>query len=183
MTSYSAALRDYAKVDSAVYEMKDGTKLVFFVFSNQLKTTAAPNVTVQSFNKTMVVSDPLKVKDVLTDNTTTTPTTTTTTTTIPPANQTNTLTQSTISSPTFSAPIVDGEYVELNKQNYNAYLMNLSQSIVNLTGVNEPIVFPSKVYGTVYQADHTVFMTTWLAFIGYIMSIVVILLHAVFIGN
>lgn len=26
-------------------------------------------------------------------------------------------------------------------------------------------------------------MTTWLAYIGYIMSIVVILLHAVFIGN
>lgn len=51
MTFFSAALKDYTKVDSAVYQMKDGKKLVFFVFSNQLKTNAAPNVIVQSFNR------------------------------------------------------------------------------------------------------------------------------------
>lgn len=44
-------------------------------------------------------------------------------------------------------------------------------------------MFPNKVYGTTYMADHTVFMTTWLAYIGYIMSIVILLLHIVFIGN
>lgn len=175
MVSGSAAWRDYTKIDSAVYSMKDNTKLVFFVFSNKLKTAAAPNVTVQSFNKSTTV---MKVADVLTDSTTTTTIPSTTITT-----PTQTTTPNTLSSPTFSAPIVDGQYVELNKQNYNAYMMNLSKSILNLTGVNQPIVFPSKVYGTVYQADHTVFMTTWLAFIGYIMSIIIILLHAIFIGN
>lgn len=93
------------------------------------------------------------------------------------------LSQSSVSSPIYSLPILKGTHIELGQQPFNAYLLNLSQSLLNITGSNEPIVFPSKVYGTVYQADHTVFMTTWLAYIGYIMSIVVILLHAVFIGN
>lgn len=73
--------------------------------------------------------------------------------------------------------------MELGQQPFNAYLLNLSQSLLNLTGANDPVVFPSKLYGAVYLADHTVFMTTWLAYIGYIMSIVIIILHAVFIGN
>lgn len=81
--------------------------------------------------------------------------------------------------------MVDGQYVEVMVMDpgYNAYLLNLSQSVGKLTGANEEILFPNKVYGTVYLADHTAYMTTWLAYIGYIMSIVIILLHAVFIGN
>lgn len=47
----------------------------------------------------------------------------------------------------------------------------------------ESVAFPNPIYGSVYLSDHTVFMTTWLAYIGYIMSIVVIVLHVVFIGN
>ena len=93
------------------------------------------------------------------------------------------LSQSSVSSPIYTLPIVNGEYVELGQQPFNAYLLNLSQSLLNLTGANDPVVFPSKLYGAVYLADHTVFMTTWLAYIGYIMSIVIIILHAVFIGN
>jgi hypothetical protein len=60
--------------------------------------------------------------------------------------------------------------------------MDLNDIITKLTSAND-VVFPSKVYGTVYLADHTTFMKTWLAFIGYVMAIVIILLHAVFIGN
>jgi hypothetical protein len=45
------------------------------------------------------------------------------------------------------------------------------------------MTFPNPYYGSVYQADHTVFMTTWLAYIGYVMAVAVILLHAIFIGN
>ena len=46
------------------------------------------------------------------------------------------------------------------------------------------MLFPNTIYGT-YGSDltHIDWMKTWLAYIGYLMSIVVILLHAVFIGN
>jgi hypothetical protein len=71
----------------------------------------------------------------------------------------------------------------LNKQPYNAFLLNLSDSLINLTSASNQLIFPSSVYGTVYLADHTTFMTTWLAYIGYIMSIVIIILHIIFVGN
>lgn len=60
--------------------------------------------------------------------------------------------------------------------------MNFNDAILNMTA-NSDLVLPSKIYGTVYLSDHTEFMKTWLAYIGYVMAIVIILLHAVFIGN
>lgn len=93
------------------------------------------------------------------------------------------LSQNSVSSPILSQPVINGEYVEVSNQSFNAYVLNLSQSVASYTGADAPIMFPNKVYGTVYLADHTAYITTWLAYIGYIMSIVIILLHAIFIGN
>ena len=189
VTSSVSATKDFVKVDSAVYSMKDGSKLVYFVLSNQLNTTNyKPMVQVRSFNST---NSQNKLSDVLTDNPTTTssPPSPSTTNLAPETSSPSLsttlipLSQSSVASPIYNLPILRGQYIELTNQSFNAYLLNLSQSLLNLTSVDNSIMFPSKLYGTVYQADHTVFMTTWLAYIGYIMAIVIILLHAVFIGN
>jgi hypothetical protein len=162
--------------------MSDGTKLVYFVFSNQINTTNYnPNVKVTSFKP--ITASVSKVGDVLIDNNVVTPSSSSSTASIPTLLSPERLSQSSLASPDYIVPISRGQYVSLARQPYDAYLLNLSQSLTNLTSVDNSIMFPSKVYGTVYLADHTVFMTTWLAYIGYIMAIVIILLHAVYIGN
>lgn len=70
----------------------------------------------------------------------------------------------------------------IQNTSFLGHILDIKDGILNLTADSD-IVFPSKVYGTVYLADHTEFMKTWLAYIGYVMAIVIILLHAVFIGN
>jgi hypothetical protein len=45
------------------------------------------------------------------------------------------------------------------------------------------LIFPNTVYGATATQSHPEFMKTWLAYIGYIMGITLILLHVVFIGN
>jgi hypothetical protein len=61
--------------------------------------------------------------------------------------------------------------------------------ILNATGSQQKIASSSNLAlsNTVYGVDsgqgHSVFMKTWLAYIGYIMGPVLIVLHAVFIGN
>ncbi len=52
------------KIDSAVYPMKDGTKLVFFAFSESVNTENQVNVQFRSFNTTNQIS----VGDTLTVN-------------------------------------------------------------------------------------------------------------------
>lgn len=54
---------------------------------------------------------------------------------------------------------------------------------MDLKSSDKNLVLPNKVYGSQVSTDHRVFMRSWLAYIGYIMSIVIILLHFVFIGN
>ena len=45
------------------------------------------------------------------------------------------------------------------------------------------VVLSNTIYGSNIEQSHPDFMKTWLAYIGYIMGITLILLHAVFIGN
>lgn len=44
------------------------------------------------------------------------------------------------------------------------------------------MMLPNKVYGSDTSQDHRTFMRSWLAYIGYIMSIVILILHFIFIG-
>lgn len=57
----SGEVKDYARVDSAVYQMKDGKKLVYFIFRDKLvfseqdySSDNGMTVTVQSFNETQI---------------------------------------------------------------------------------------------------------------------------------
>lgn len=64
----------------------------------------------------------------------------------------------------------------------NLYVLNLTDQIKNLV-TDSNLVFPNTVYGASASQSHPEFMKTWLAYIGYIMGITLILLHVVFIGN
>lgn len=104
--------QNYGIVDSSVFQMKNGTKLVFFVFGETVTTSKTTTVTVTSMNYT---------KTSQTTNTT---------------NTSNTSDTSNSSSNTFSTPIIDGQYIQLNNQPYNAFILNLSDSLGNLTGLS-----------------------------------------------
>lgn len=53
MGASASSTRDFMKVDSAVYSMSDGTKLVYFVLSNEVNTSGyQPFVEVRSFTST-----------------------------------------------------------------------------------------------------------------------------------
>ena len=68
-------------------------------------------------------------------------------------------------------------------ETYSAYQLDLSDKVAILQGVDDSLIFPNKVYGTTASNDHHHFIKYWLAYIGYIMSIVILLLHFVFVGN
>lgn len=55
------------KIDSAVYPMKDGTKLVFFALSESINTENQVNVQFRSFNTTNTINK-ISVGDTLTVN-------------------------------------------------------------------------------------------------------------------
>ena len=58
----------------------------------------------------------------------------------------------------------------------------MTGQLINLKSQNN-LLFPNQVYGTTNNNTHVQFVQTWLAYIGYIMSIVILILHIVFIGN
>lgn len=159
--------------------MSDGNYLTFFVLSDKL-ADGAPKVQVRSFTEKVSSNKKAKVGEELsaTDAHSDAPHSVTAKVAAPIP-----LSQNSVSSPILNLPVINGEYIEVSNQPYNAYVLNLSQSVASYTGADAPIMFPNKVYGTVYLSDHTAYMTTWLAYIGYIMSIVIMLLHAIFIGN
>jgi hypothetical protein len=143
--------------------MKNGEMLVFFIFSDKFYNNSAPSLIAQGFssgeNQVSKVSSGIVVGD-----------------------SGNAM----VSNPV-EVSIIDGQYVQLGSSQFNypftAYKLNFSQSLNGLVGENSQITIPNPSYGTVYLLDHTVFMRTWLAYIGYIMAIAVILLHGIFIGN
>lgn len=83
-----------------------------------------------------------------------------------------------------NAQLQSGGYLALhdtNSQN-KVYIANLTGKVSNMVGSSN-LVLPNTVYGATVAQSHPEFMKTWLAFIGEIMSIVIILLHVVFVGN
>ena len=64
----------------------------------------------------------------------------------------------------------------------NVYMLNVTDQISNIVS-QQGLVLSNTVYGVENAQSHPNFMKTWLAYIGYIMAIVLILLHAVFVGN
>jgi hypothetical protein len=142
--------------------MKNGEMLVFFILSDKFNNNSAPSLIAQAFNSEGTL-----------------------------VNQVSSGMVGGSGTPMVSNPIevsiIDGQYVQLGSEQFSypftAYKLNFSQSLNGLVGESSPITIPNPSYGSVYMLDHTVFMTTWLAYIGYFMAIVVILLHAIFIGN
>lgn len=61
-------------------------------------------------------------------------------------------------------------------------MLDLSSQLKNLVTENN-LAFPNTVYGVSATQSHPEFMKTWLAYIGYIMGLTLILLHVVYIGN
>lgn len=162
------------RVDSAVYKMKDGKYLTFFVLSHKLDPIVS-DVNVQSFSQQVKKTTKVSQSG---ENTTSN----ITPTAIPSSKLIGDIPNNILSTPVEKSPIQDNQYIALQNNAFPAHIMDLNDIITKLTSSND-VIFPSKVYGTVYLADHTTFMKTWLAFIGYVMAIVIILLHAVFIGN
>jgi hypothetical protein len=60
--------------------------------------------------------------------------------------------------------------------------LNFSKQISSLKS-QDGLFYPNLVYGVSTNLSHPEFMKSWLAIIGYIMSCVLIVMHAVFIGN
>ena len=80
-------------------------------------------------------------------------------------------------------PISNG-YLFLQDKNPNneLWILNATGNLENLAS-NSNIALSNSVYGVSVAQSHNTFMKTWLAYIGYIMSIVLVCLHAIFIGN
>lgn len=154
-----AQTRGYMKIDSAIYKQSDGSNMAFFVFNKRLEQAGA-RLAIKYLGG---VSRPRAV------------------------GQASNSTPAGTAAPPSSVEVVDGEYIHIDEQAYAAtyqgYELNLTDQVNSLKGAQSNIAFPSKVYGSVEESDHRAFMRAWLAFIGYIMSVVIILLHAVFIGN
>lgn len=140
-------IKDYGRIDSAIYENRDGTSLVFFVFGDKLLLD--PN------DKTI---------NIIVEKT---------------PSEGNRLLQD-INEESFE--IKDGSYISIDNINSSIYILNMTGQLINFKSQNN-LLFPNQVYGTTKSSTHVQFIQTWLAYIGYIMSIVIILLHVVFIGN
>ncbi len=74
------------------------------------------------------------------------------------------------------------DYIGTTDAFSDAFTLNISQDLANLR-TSDGRLFPSTVYGVEVGQDHTEFQKTWLAYIGYIFSGVIILLHWVYVGN
>ena len=154
------------RLDSAIFEQSDGKNMVFFVLSEKIEQidTPLPISYLGGLKRSITkLGDTLPV-----------------TPTVVPTPQAPT-------GPPSSLKITDGGFMFLNESaydsTYQAYQLDLSDNINKLQGANNQLVFPNKVYGTLAGSDHPKFIKYWLAYIGYIMSIVILLLHFVFIGN
>ena len=79
---------------------------------------------------------------------------------------------------------VNNGYLFLQDTNPNnqLWIMNATGNLQNLARTSN-IALSNTAYGVSASQGHNVFMKTWLAYIGYIMGPVLIVLHAVFIGN
>ena len=64
----------------------------------------------------------------------------------------------------------------------NVYMLNVTDSLDQIV-TSQGLALSNTVYGVENNQSHPEFMKTWLAYIGYIMAIVLILLHVVFVGN
>lgn len=72
-------------------------------------------------------------------------------------------------------------YLKDSDPNNQLWIMNVSGVLQNISSSN--LALSNTVYGVSSTQDHTIFMKTWLAYIGYIMGLVLICLQVVFIGN
>ena len=61
-------------------------------------------------------------------------------------------------------------------------IANFTSSIAKLGSV-EGYFPPNLVYGSTAQNTHPEFMKTWLAIIGQIMGVVVVVMHCIYVGN
>lgn len=91
---------------------------------------------------------------------------------------------SSIPANTLSVPLQGDSFVNVYDPTptNSLYVLNLSNQIKNLVTDNN-LAFPNTAYGATATQSHPEFMKTWLAYIGYIMGLTLILLHVVFIGN
>lgn len=82
-----------------------------------------------------------------------------------------------------SVSLQSGGYVSLQDTDTsnNLYILNMTGQVKTLA--SSSLIFPNTVYGATSSQSHPEFMKTWLAYIGYIMGLTLILLHVVFIGN
>ena len=87
-----------------------------------------------------------------------------------------------VSASTQTAPLTNGYiFIQDKNPNNNVYILNATGNVQNLASNN--VALSNTVYGVSNGQGHSIFMKTWLAYIGYIMGPVLICLHAVFIGN
>jgi hypothetical protein len=148
----SSTAQKYARIDSAIYVNPDGSKNVFFVIDQSIKSASSINLNVMKKS-----SLPLLSADG--DSTS-------------------------VSANTQTAPLQSGSFVNVYDPTptNSLYVLDLSNQIKNLVTDNN-LAFPNTAYGAAAMQSHPEFMKTWLAYIGYIMGITLILLHVVFIGN
>lgn len=85
---------------------------------------------------------------------------------------------------TQTTPLQSGNYIALydSTSSNNLYILDITSQLKNMV-TDSNLVFPNTVYGATAAQSHPEFMKTWLAYIGYIMGITLILLHVVFVGN
>lgn len=74
--------------------------------------------------------------------------------------------------------IVDGQYIKL-KGDSNFYSLTVAAS--QLQSSNN-LTFPNQLYGSTTATARNEYMRTWLAYIGYVMAITILLLHWIYIG-
>jgi hypothetical protein len=87
-----------------------------------------------------------------------------------------------VSSNIENASYTDGYiYLKDSDPNNKLWIMNVSGVLQKISSSN--LALSNTVYGVSSTQDHTSFMKTWLAYIGYIMGLVIICLQVVFIGN
>lgn len=73
-------------------------------------------------------------------------------------------------------------YLKDSDPTNSLWIMNATGSLQKISSVSN-LALSNTVYGVSSSQGHTTFMKTWLAYIGYIMGLVLICLHVVFIGN
>jgi hypothetical protein len=62
------------------------------------------------------------------------------------------------------------------------FILNANDNLVKIASSNK-ITLSNSIYGLQAGQGHAAFRKTWLAYIGYIMGLVLICLHVVYIGN